>query len=112
VNANNLDSTCPEGLETTFAGAKSQAQCFTKPGYGRVSTKGSDGKVSLTGVLCDVATYNVGSNTAGCQKCGAGLTTATTGSNSASLCCESPFAVPGLLLLQVVLVDTVSCSNC
>jgi hypothetical protein len=88
VNPNNLEATCPDGLATTFAGAKSQAQCFTKPGYGRVSTKGGDGKVSLTGVLCDVATYNVGSNTAGCQKCGAGLTTAATGSDSASLCCE------------------------
>jgi hypothetical protein len=83
VNPNNLEATCPEGLATTFAGAKSQAQCFTKPGYGRVSTKGSDGKVSLTGV---------GSNTAGCQKCGAGLTTATTGSDSASLCCESLYS--------------------
>jgi hypothetical protein len=53
-----------------------------------VSTKGSDGKVSLSCVLCDVATYNVGQNTDGCQKCGAGLTTATTGSDSAPLCCE------------------------
>jgi hypothetical protein len=77
-----------KALLTTFAGAKSQAQCFTKPGYGRVSTKGSDGKVSLTGVLCDVATYNVGSNTASCQKCSAGLTTSTTGSTAASDCRE------------------------
>jgi hypothetical protein len=88
VNPENTESTCPDGLATTFAGAKSQAQCFTKPGYGRVSTKGSDGKVSLSGVLCDVGTYNVGSNTAGCQKCGAGLTTATNGSISASDCSE------------------------
>jgi hypothetical protein len=50
--------------------------------------KGSDGKVSLSGALCDVATYNVGSNTAGCQKCGEGLTTATNGSTSASDCSE------------------------
>jgi hypothetical protein len=87
-NPNNLELDCPEGLETTFAGAKSQAQCFTKPGYGRVSTKGSDGKVSVTGVLCPVATYNVGANTAGCQNCGPGLTTATNGSSSAAACRE------------------------
>ncbi|WIA14315.1 hypothetical protein OEZ85_002847 [Tetradesmus obliquus] len=86
VNPTNAESTCPDGLETTFAGAKSQAQCFTKPGYGRTAAKGSDGKVSLAGVVCDIATYNVGSNTAGCQKCGAGLTTATNGSDSASDC--------------------------
>jgi hypothetical protein len=87
-NPNNLELDCPEGLQTTFAGAKSQAQCFTKPGYGRVSTKGSDGKVSLTGVLCPVGTYNVGANTAGCQNCGPGLTTATNGSSSAAACRE------------------------
>jgi hypothetical protein len=55
-NPDNLEFDCPEGLQTTFAGAKSQAQCFTKPGYGCVSTSGSDGKVSLTGVLCPVGT--------------------------------------------------------
>ncbi|KAF6264065.1 hypothetical protein COO60DRAFT_1663488 [Scenedesmus sp. NREL 46B-D3] len=86
VNPNNQATACPSGLATTFAGAKSQAQCFTQAGYGRVSTRGSDGKVTLTGVLCEEGTYNVGSNTAGCQKCGAGLTTADTGSNAASLC--------------------------
>jgi hypothetical protein len=102
VNPNNVEATCPEGLLTTFAGAKSQAQCFTKPGYGRVSTKGSDGKVSLTGVLCDVATYNVGSNTAGCQKCGAGLTTATTGSDSASLCCECLYTCCSLACVRAL----------
>jgi hypothetical protein len=112
VNPNNLESICPDGLETTFAGAKSQAQCFTKAGYGRVSTKGSDGKVSLTGVLCDVATYNVGSNTAGCQKCGAGLTTAATGSDSAFLCCEYVFAVVVVLSMKTVLVSSLPCSHC
>jgi hypothetical protein len=88
INPNNAESTCPDGLATTFAGAKSQAQCFTQAGYGRVSTKGSDGKVTLSGVVCEVGTYNVGSNTAGCQKCGAGLTTATNTSTSASACRE------------------------
>ncbi|KAF6251142.1 hypothetical protein COO60DRAFT_1677280 [Scenedesmus sp. NREL 46B-D3] len=86
VNPTNQESSCPSGLVTTFAGAKSQAQCFTQAGYGRVSTRGSNGKVTLSGVLCEVATYNVGSNTAGCQKCGAGLTTAGTGSTAASAC--------------------------
>ena len=88
VNPTNAEDGCPDGLATTFAGAKSQAQCFTKAGYGRTSSKGSNGKVSLAGVLCDVATYNVGSNTAGCQKCGAGLTTAGNTSNSAAACRE------------------------
>jgi hypothetical protein len=96
VNPNNLESACPDGLATTFAGAKSQAQCFTQPGYGRVSTKGSDGKVSLSGVVCEVGTYNVGSNTAGCQKCGAGLTTVTNTSTSASACREFLQCLGGL----------------
>jgi hypothetical protein len=63
-------------------------QCFTQAGYGRVSTRGSDGKVSLTAVLCPIGTYNVGANTAGCQKCGAGLTTAAEGSTAATDCSE------------------------
>jgi hypothetical protein len=88
VNPKNEESACPDGLRTTFAGAKSRAQCFTKPGYGRVSTFGSNGKVSLSGVLCAAGSYNVGSNTAGCQKCAPGLTTPTNGSTSASACCE------------------------
>jgi hypothetical protein len=90
VNPNNTDSTCPDGLATTFLGAKSQAQCFTKPGYGRVTTRISDGTTSLSGVLCPVGEFNVGSNTAGCQKCGVGLTTATNGSTMWSDCSESP----------------------
>jgi hypothetical protein len=88
VNPDNEESDCPSGLATTFSGAKSQAQCFTKPGYGRVSVQSSDGKVSLSGVLCDVGTYNLGGNTAGCQNCGPGLTTATNGSTSAADCSE------------------------
>uniref|UniRef100_A0A383V609 Tyrosine-protein kinase ephrin type A/B receptor-like domain-containing protein n=1 Tax=Tetradesmus obliquus TaxID=3088 RepID=A0A383V609_TETOB len=77
---------CPANLATTFIGAKSQAQCFTLAGFGRVSTKGTDGKVSLTGVQCLKGTYNVGNNTAGCQKCGAGLTTADDGATSMAEC--------------------------
>lgn len=88
VNSNNAATACPTGLTTTFAGAKSQAQCFTKPGYGRVSARGADGKVTLSAVQCATGTYNVGSNTAGCQKCGSGLDTAGPGSNSSSLCRE------------------------
>jgi hypothetical protein len=63
-------------------------QCFTKPGFGRVSTRGNDGKVTVEGKECEQGTYNVGGNTAGCQKCGAGLNTAGTGSTSASACRE------------------------
>jgi hypothetical protein len=88
VNPNNTAKDCPDGLATTFAGAKSQAQCFTKPGYGRKSQTGSNGKVILSGELCPVGSYNVGSNTAGCQKCGAGLTTANNGSDAAADCSE------------------------
>jgi hypothetical protein len=90
VNPNNTESTCPDGLTTTFLGAKSQAQCFTKPGYGRASIRISDGTILLSGVLCPVGTFNVGGNTASCQKCGVGLTTATNGSKTWSDCSELP----------------------
>lgn len=63
-------------------------QCVTMAGFGRVSTRGTDGKVSLTAMQCPIGTYNVGNNTAGCQKCGAGLTTAALGSQSMSDCSE------------------------
>jgi hypothetical protein len=46
LNPNNQETECPDGLITTFSGAKSRAQCFTKPGYGRVS---ASGKVTLQG---------------------------------------------------------------
>jgi hypothetical protein len=88
VNPKNKEFDCPDGLATTFAEAKSRAQCFTKPGYGRVSTKGIDGKVSVSAIMCPAGSYNVGSNTAGCQKCAPGLTTATNGSTSAADCSE------------------------
>lgn len=97
INPNNTESDCPGGLQTIFAGAKSQAQCFTKAGYGRTATKQANGQVALSAVQCPVGTYNVGGNTAGCQKCSAGLTTAASSSNSASLCCEYQPAAPGLL---------------
>jgi hypothetical protein len=64
------------------------SQCFTLPGYGRTSTRGDNGKVTLSAQLCPIGTYNVGQNTAGCQKCGAGLTTAAEGSDAASDCRE------------------------
>jgi hypothetical protein len=88
LNPNNAASDCPQGLQTLFAGAKSQAQCFTQAGYGRVSSRGQDGKTVLSSVLCDVGTYNVGGNSAGCQRCGPGLTTASNGSTSAAACGE------------------------
>jgi hypothetical protein len=100
LNPLNEETACPDGLITTFAGAKSRAQCFTKPGYGRVSTQGSNGQVTLSGVLCAVGSYNVGSNTAGCQKCGAGLTTASTGSDDSSDCSECLAARIHVLLDQ------------
>ena len=83
------ESECPSGLESKFAGAKSQAQCFTKAGNGRKSVRGANGVISYEGVACPVGTYNVGGNTAGCQKCGAGLTTASDASSSPSACRES-----------------------
>lgn len=61
-------------------------QCFTEAGFGRTSTRGADGKVTLSATACPVGTYNVGQNTAGCQKCGAGLTTAGEKSKAADDC--------------------------
>jgi hypothetical protein len=86
LNPSNAASECPTGLQTLFAGAKSQAQCFTLAGYGRVSSRGTDGKTLLSAVVCEVGTYNVGGNSAGCQRCGPGLTTAGNGSTSISQC--------------------------
>ncbi|KAF8059696.1 hypothetical protein HT031_005104 [Scenedesmus sp. PABB004] len=77
---------CPTGLETTVANAKSIAQCNTLAGYGRVSVRAANGSVSVEGRQCDQGYYNVGKNQAACQKCGAGLTTAGTGSTNSSSC--------------------------
>lgn len=85
-NPGNLAFDCPAGLTTTFQGAKSQDQCFTKPGFGRVSARGADGRVTVSAVVCDFATYNQGGNTLACQKCGLGLTTASRGSSSPAQC--------------------------
>lgn len=81
---------CPDGLATKFAGAKSQQQCFTSAGYGRYSTRLPNNTVVLEGRLCPQGTYNIGGNTAGCQKCGPGLTTQQDGSSSASQCVAPP----------------------
>ncbi|KAF8055660.1 Scube1 [Scenedesmus sp. PABB004] len=86
VNPTNGATDCPSGLSTAFAGAKSQSQCFTTPGYGRTTAKGADGKTSFVGRLCPVGTYNAGGNQADCQKCGSGLTTTGTGSTNSSAC--------------------------
>ena len=109
ATAPSTSTPCPEGLETKFTGAKSVAQCFTKPGYGRKATRNaSTGVVTYSGVLCAVATYNVGGNTAGCQKCGAGLTTNSTGKSSAALdCCkhlrsDSAVAFPVAVLYSAI----------
>lgn len=88
LNPNNTASDCPDGLQTSFAGAKSVMQCFTKPGYGRVTVRQSNGNIALAGAVCDIGRYNVGSNAAGCQSCGPGLTTNTTGSTSMEFCSE------------------------
>lgn len=77
---------CPRGLATRIAGAKSQAQCLTLPGFGRVSQRSGNGAIVLFAEECPVGSFNVGGNTASCQACGAGLTTNGTGATSASAC--------------------------
>lgn len=67
VNPSNAALDCPAGLETRFAGAKSQAQCFTKPGFGRLTGRHARGNVVFSSVRCRIGTYNVGGNTASCQ---------------------------------------------
>ena len=86
TNANSEASDCPAGLLTRFAGAKSSAQCFTVAGYGRRAVRGANGVIAYSGVPCAVGTYNVGGNTAACQKCGNGLTTNSTESTSPDAC--------------------------
>lgn len=66
--------------------SRRSSQCFTLPGFGRVSSRGENGQVVLSAVACPLATYNVGGNTAGCQACPPGLTTAAVGANSTSNC--------------------------
>ncbi|WIA32449.1 hypothetical protein OEZ86_003271 [Tetradesmus obliquus] len=89
-NPGNAAFACPPGLTTIIAGAMSQGQCFTQPGYGRSSATGSDGKVTVSAALCGVAEYNIGGNTLPCQKCGPGLTTVSQGSTSAAQCVAPP----------------------
>lgn len=86
TNANSEASNCPDGLLTRFTGAKSSAQCFTVAGYGRRSVRGANGVITYSAAPCPVGTYNVGGNTAACQKCGNGLTTNSTQSTSADAC--------------------------
>ncbi|WIA13594.1 hypothetical protein OEZ85_007160 [Tetradesmus obliquus] len=77
-------SSCPDGLVTISAGAKSETQCYTAGGFGRSTTLLSNGTAVVVSVLCPVGTYNSGGNTAGCQQCGPGLTTTAAGSTSIS----------------------------
>lgn len=86
TNPSSSASQCPAGLATTYQGAKSAAQCFTKPGYGRQYARGSTGVLALSGVACPIGTYNTGSNTAGCFRCNPGLTTQQEGSTSITDC--------------------------
>ncbi|WIA13038.1 hypothetical protein OEZ85_006646 [Tetradesmus obliquus] len=84
-NPESAASSCPEGLATVSTGAKSSTQCFTAPGFGRTTTQvGIQTVVQVT--ECPIGTYNTGGNTAGCQKCGAGLTTLGPRSMNASMC--------------------------
>ncbi|KAF8059695.1 SVEP1 [Scenedesmus sp. PABB004] len=86
-NPNNEAKTCSAGLTIYIASAKSQSQCATLPGFGRISTKDTDtGRVSVSGAPCDAGSYNIGKNTAGCQRCPSGLTTQSTGANSSAAC--------------------------
>eukprot|EP00882_Tetradesmus_deserticola_P016552 GHRQ01017686.1.p1 GENE.GHRQ01017686.1~~GHRQ01017686.1.p1 ORF type:complete len:238 (+),score=44.87 GHRQ01017686.1:412-1125(+) len=89
-NPGNTAVACPAGLTTIIAGAMSQGQCFTQPGYGRASTTSQDGQQAVSAALCGVGEYNGGSNTLPCQKCGAGLTTVGRGSTSAAQCLAPP----------------------
>lgn len=61
-------------------------QCFTIAGYGRRANRGANGVITYSGVPCSVGFYNVGGNTAQCQKCGNGLTTNDTQSTSPADC--------------------------
>lgn len=90
LNPNNLPRNCSEGLATVSPGAKSEMQCFTQPGYGRVSSRGANGMVQLTATLCEIGTFNVGRNTAGCQRCNPGLTTTTPGATTMTDCVAPP----------------------
>ncbi|KAF8063083.1 PRDX1 [Scenedesmus sp. PABB004] len=90
ANPTNAAADCPEGLTTTFAGAKSQAQCTTKPGYGRASIRSPSGAVSVGAVPCEPGTYNGGQNSQQCTRCGIGLTTIAAGSASAAQCVAPP----------------------
>lgn len=85
-NPTSAASDCASGLATTISGAKSLQQCFTVAGYGRTTSRDANGFTQVSGTACAVGTYNVGGNTAGCQKCPSGLTTANTQSASLDDC--------------------------
>eukprot|EP00775_Hariotina_reticulata_P008135 gene8135-8329_t len=59
VNGSIPAQRCPDGLVTVSAGAKSIAQCFTRPGYGRVPVQDSAGHISYQGVMCQAGEFNV-----------------------------------------------------
>ncbi|KAF8057919.1 Scube3 [Scenedesmus sp. PABB004] len=77
---------CPEGLATTVLGARSSAQCYSTPGYGRVAARASNGAITYQAALCDPGTYSAGGTTIGCSACAAGLTTLAVGATSAGEC--------------------------
>ena len=72
-------------------------QCFTLPGYGRATRAGVNGQVVYAASVCPVGTFNIGGNTAGCQRCGVGLTTMQEGSNSTLQCSEQLGVASGFL---------------
>ncbi|KAF8059701.1 hypothetical protein HT031_005109 [Scenedesmus sp. PABB004] len=86
----NVLSDCGTGLATLFVRAKSVAQCNTKPGFGRVTSRDADGRVTVTASPCAQGSYNTGRNQAACQKCGSGLTTEAPGATNSSLCVAPP----------------------
>ncbi|KAF8061892.1 Svep1 [Scenedesmus sp. PABB004] len=89
-NPSSAPRDCAAGLATMSAGAKSEAQCFTTPGFGRVAQRQANGAVALVAQRCAVGSYNVGRNTAGCQRCNPGLTTVTEGAAAMSDCVAPP----------------------
>lgn len=90
-SADNPDATptqCPTGLATIVVGSKSEAQCYTAPGYGRTTSAAPNGRTVVVVQLCPIGSYNSGGNTAGCQQCGVSLTTVQPGSTNISACGE------------------------
>ncbi|KAF8057663.1 ENO1 [Scenedesmus sp. PABB004] len=85
---------CGTGLVTPGAGARSVSQCVTLPGYGRVSGRDGDGRLTVSGVLCPIGSFNKGGNRDACAQCAAGLTTEREGSTSQAACVPASSPAP------------------